>query len=426
MSTDNSSNRYNFRSRALAGNLAGVFNGGGVGGHGEPGTMSSSANDGSILHRRARTIASRHEEPARSPPTLVQSRKESTLVQHEETTPSNEREYHDVTDTLFTESREISEFTNLDRSMETGGATSNPLVEGNLHEVDTNELNILSLEQIETVSRARAQMDPEQRHLIDKQMQSTAQAQSNKEIVNGHNNSTDTDEEIHAGPSVDKGKNVDPRNWGHLDFLNEEMDPDVQRQILQACNDIMNKNKSGNVHIDEPQELNDPEAVKESENEELTREDLKEKLKLQSRIIKELKACNKRINKGPKKFRTHRAASEPLSQELEGMIGKLTNVNKKISLHREKNKSEKTNLLNPVNQITKDSTLGRAFKHMRNNDESSGSSPSDSSDSSLSSSESSSDDDDGGYSSDDELNSSDSGSSESSLDEGRRSGRRRR
>ncbi|KAG6825312.1 hypothetical protein H0H93_000856, partial [Arthromyces matolae] len=38
-----------------------------------------------------------------------------------------------------------------------------------------------------------------------------------------------------AGPSRDKGKGVDPRNWGDLEFSGEEFDPDIQQQILEEC-----------------------------------------------------------------------------------------------------------------------------------------------------------------------------------------------
>ncbi|KAG6806234.1 hypothetical protein H0H92_012118, partial [Tricholoma furcatifolium] len=261
-------------------------------------------------------------------------------------------------------------------------------------------------------------MTEEQRRLVDERM-SNARANDNE-------SSSESQDE--AGPSKDKGKGTDPRNWGNVDWLGDEVDPEVQRQLLQACNDIMRENKNKNhAHFDVPQEPVNPEAVEEdSEGDETPREDLKEKLRLQRRIISELRKRDKKIKKGSKKHRAHRAASEPLSHELEDMIGQLTDVNKKISSRKGKEKSKDTNRMNPVNQITKDSALGRAFRRMRHDDGSSSSSSSDSSDSYSSDSDweegggGSSDGSDSSDSSSDSESSAESNSSSSDAGHGRR------
>ncbi|KAG6806825.1 hypothetical protein H0H92_009929, partial [Tricholoma furcatifolium] len=108
------------------------------------------------------------------------------------------------------------------------------------------------------------------------------------------------------------------------------------------------------------------------------------------------------------------------------MIGQLTDVNKKISSRKGKEKSKDTNRMNPVNQITKDSALGRAFRRMRHDDGSSSSSSSDSSDSYSSDSDweegggGSSDGSDSSDSSSDSESSAESNSSSSDAGHGRR------
>ncbi|KAG6823358.1 hypothetical protein H0H92_010484, partial [Tricholoma furcatifolium] len=264
-------------------------------------------------------------------------------------------------------------------------------------------------------------MSNEQRREVDERMK-------NARVDDGVSSAESQDE---AGPSKDKGKGTDPRNWGNLDFLSDEVDPEVQRQIMQACNDIMRENKKKlHVSLDVPEEPNESEAVvEETIEDENPREDLKKKLRLQKRIKNALRKRDKNIKKGSKKDKAHRAASEPLSHELEEMIGQLTDVNKRINARQSKEKLRDTNRLDPVNQITKDSALGRAFQRMRNDDESSDSSSSESS--SSSSSDDNGDGGGGGDSSDDSdssESSSDSDSSESSSsssEDGEGSRRRR-
>ncbi|KAG6805505.1 hypothetical protein H0H92_015143 [Tricholoma furcatifolium] len=143
MSTDNSAIRYNLQARASGINTAGVLNGSGVGGHGEPGAVSSAADDRPYIRRRARVTALWPDEPAETH-TLMSS--------HEESSPDQDREYAlaaDTADYSTTESRGILEFTNLDRSLDaTGGVTSDPVTTGVVTEV-SNNVNVLSAEQNE-------------------------------------------------------------------------------------------------------------------------------------------------------------------------------------------------------------------------------------------------------------------------------------
>ncbi|KAG6825059.1 hypothetical protein H0H92_004978 [Tricholoma furcatifolium] len=245
--------------------------------------------------------------------------------------------------------RDPSDFTGLEGSLPSF-PEAQEVTETVPTDFDSQDNNILSAEQHDVVNLARANMSDEQRREVDERMKKAR-------VDDGMSSAESQDE---AGPSKDKGKGTDPRNWGNLDFLSDEVDPEVQRQIMQACNDIMHENKKKlHVSIDVPEEPNESEAVVEEtiENEN-PREDLKKKLRLQKQIKNALRKRDKNIKKESKKDKAHRAASEPLSHELEEMIGQLTDINKKISVHQSKEKLRDTNRLDPVNQITKDSALG--------------------------------------------------------------------
>ncbi|KAG6857987.1 hypothetical protein C0995_003563, partial [Termitomyces sp. Mi166 len=80
----------------------------------------------------------------------------------------------------------------------------------------------LSQEQVEAISLARDKMTVEQRQLVD-------QHNRNLNVQPGDQNAD------RAGP-WDKGKGPDPHNWGEANLSGDELDPEVQRQILDTCN----------------------------------------------------------------------------------------------------------------------------------------------------------------------------------------------
>ncbi|KAG6886989.1 hypothetical protein C0995_001484 [Termitomyces sp. Mi166 len=88
----------------------------------------------------------------------------------------------------------------------------------------------LTREQSEAVELAGNRMTEAQRELVDTRYR-------NLNIQTGTGES-----EV---PGRDKGKGPDPCNWGDANLTGDELDPDVQRQILEACNRQQHKSKPG-------------------------------------------------------------------------------------------------------------------------------------------------------------------------------------
>ncbi|KAJ3834027.1 hypothetical protein F5878DRAFT_697623 [Lentinula raphanica] len=103
--------------------------------------------------------------------------------------------------------------------------------EESVHTVDSNKENIvpnivsvneneLNDDQELTVRMAEANLNDEQRQLIENRRKIR--------IVD------DGDDSVVEGPSQRKGKAVDPKNWGALDLNEAETDENFQRQILNS------------------------------------------------------------------------------------------------------------------------------------------------------------------------------------------------
>jgi len=217
-----------------------------------------------------------------------------------------------------------------------------------------------------------------------------------------------------AKSSCAKGKDADPANWGTLNIPDQEMDIDVQQAMLDA-NEILKASKEYESDNDADEESGTSSAKNDSNKENTPPHACKDRMKENSRCSKSIDAENKQVpakevKKASKKGRKNdRLPSVPASEDMEGLIDCVTShkskskSSKKLSKGRDDDKA-----MHPVNHITKDSTLGRAFECI---DQESDSEPSDSdnsssSDSSVLSSESSPSD-----SSDDSLLTSDSSSS---------------
>ncbi|KAG6914922.1 hypothetical protein DXG01_014408, partial [Tephrocybe rancida] len=281
----------------------------------------------------------------------------------------------------------------------------------------------LTAEQSRVVDMARQRMSAAERERVDTRYVNTSS------MPNVHQ-ATSEETEQHAGPSRDKGKGPDPRNWGAAELSGDEYDPEVQRQILEAANALKEQRDAANK-LPEPQSDKSSSDLEESESEEPeprpTRADLKERLHLKKKLQAELRKLKKEISKSKsKKSRAKRAGSEPASHEFADLIGKITSLNKKVKDTDRKTKSSKKEL-KPINQLAKNSSLGQAFEQVRGSDSEDTGSDSSSSDSSSSSESDSGDDSSqSSSSSDDESSSSSSSSSEESSGERKKRHRKSR
>ncbi|KAG6898525.1 hypothetical protein C0993_006224 [Termitomyces sp. T159_Od127] len=201
----------------------------------------------------------------------------------------------------------------------------------------------------------------------------------------------------------DKGKGIDPSNWGNINLDDAEADR-IQQEILNECN----------------QHLEDNEATASNEIT-ITREELLEYLKDRKKLNRLLDQQSKKRALSHKKG--DRARSAPLSDELENLIRKVADGSSRKAKYKPGNPGHRNKIsraTDPISQITAKSALGRAFERISNRDNSSSSPDNDSStDNEDSSSESSSDD---GYTSD---SSSTSSPGSEDLDRRRKKGRKR-
>ena len=242
-----------------------------------------------------------------------------------------------------------------------------------------------------------------------------------------------TNEEPVAGTSKDKGKGIDPRNWGevHFEDPDTECNPQIQQEILAECNaarepkpqppNPITKHNAltanvGDIAGGEPQR--EEEAVDEGSPAIVTRKDVLNYLKDKKRLQREIDRRQKKDKTSHHK-RKERAGSEPLSEELAALIQRVAEGSQKKQKYKPEcdkrvRKTGERAATKPITQVAAKSALGRALKQMGakgpRNEDSDSESPSDesSSDSDTSSS---------GYSSD----SSDSTSSDSSSGSSSRS-----
>ncbi|KAJ3791007.1 hypothetical protein GGU10DRAFT_370579 [Lentinula aff. detonsa] len=91
--------------------------------------------------------------------------------------------------------------------------------------------NSLSSEQELTIKMAEANLDPEQRELIDRR-QSSVRIMDVDEVSHGEDSSSG------------KGKGIDPRNWGNVALDSDESNPEVQAQILASIGETSKKREA--------------------------------------------------------------------------------------------------------------------------------------------------------------------------------------
>ncbi|KAG5633532.1 hypothetical protein H0H81_007069, partial [Sphagnurus paluster] len=242
-----------------------------------------------------------------------------------------------------------------------------------------------------------------------------------------------------AETSRDKGKGIDPRNWGAIALEEEEVQPDVQRATLNEFNARrdLEAMREQNAEYEEPEASEGDQSQGEGDNIPLpeddeappvSRKELLEYLAYKRKLERELHRRAQKEKSAPRK-RRGRAASEPLSGDIASLIEKVADVDTRNRKAKEaaRKASEQASASKPsakyqdhlpINQIGVKSSLGKAFRHVQSEvSDSSYEFPSDSSssssgDASSSDSESSSD-------------SSDSGSSTSTSSSGLSRGSRR-
>ncbi|KAG6816165.1 hypothetical protein H0H87_008177, partial [Tephrocybe sp. NHM501043] len=184
-----------------------------------------------------------------------------------------------------------------------------------------------------------------------------------------------------AEPTKNKGKGPDPCNWGKANLTGEELDPEIQQQILQTCNN--ERNNIPDEYETEAGQDNDEEDESEVPS---TCTKLKEHLRSRKKLDKNIwQAHKEQIKSIKKKHRDKIPATTELKKQIADIVIKV--LAQQSAQRNYKSKKAKGNKdLDPAGQITKDSALGIAFRNMRK-----GSDPSDNSESSSSDSSSSSD-----------------------------------
>ena len=203
-----------------------------------------------------------------------------------------------------------------------------------------------------------------------------------------------------------KGKGVDPKDWGNVLFDTEIVDPEVQMGILRSLQEQRDREFAEHFAA---------RGNTEKDKEALVRDFLKNQLDEAKAGLRWLKDLPKNPRdtphvRKPSKSRSehvkfNRALSEPLVEMVDKVVGGTRGTNGKSS-GKDKSSAKKKDALHPVDQVTSDSALGKAFERLGNDGD-----PSDDS----SSSDSSSDSDDETESTHSESSGTSSSSSSSSA-----------
>ena len=234
----------------------------------------------------------------------------------------------------------------------------------------------LSREQADVVEQARRAMTTEQQTRVESRDTVVQRLQAQK-----------------AESSRAKRKGADPGNWGTVNIPIHEMDVDIQQAMLNESNSNVNASKGYESDNDADEESGTSSDENDSNKENEPPRILQNRLEGKSRRGETAGAENERkaaegVRKTSKSKKLGRLPSVPASEDMESLIDRVTSHKSKSSKGHGDDQA-----MRPVNHITKDSALGRAFERI---DEESDSEPSDSdsssspSDSSSSSSESSS------------------------------------
>ncbi|KAH0584258.1 hypothetical protein H2248_009807 [Termitomyces sp. 'cryptogamus'] len=176
------------------------------------------------------------------------------------------------------------------------------------------------------------------------------------------------------GMSQNKGKGLDPHNWGEANLSEDELEPDVQEQILEECANQQDNPALPVLNTEQSlvQAFKSEEPA-EREWDGTTQEELQEWIRQKKMLEKDSQELQLTLRKSEKnKKQNKQVGSEPFSDELQEMIDKVTHWARGLN-KREVNKPS-SQKLKSYNQITRDSTLGHAFDRMREGDTSDNSS----------------------------------------------------
>ncbi|KAG5633520.1 hypothetical protein H0H81_007136, partial [Sphagnurus paluster] len=215
---------------------------------------------------------------------------------------------------------------------------------------------VLTRAQTAVVQEAHQSMTEAKRRLVD----------TRNHVVNNidlHVNSAFLERDNPGDSSRAKGKTVDPCNWGDADLSGDELDLDVQAQILEACN----------LQCDSecPDDPEDEDWAPEVSEEPVIRgpsdEDIAECLRFKEQLEANIQCLQDENNRLKKKQKTQRHdGSEPASQEMVQLIDNI--------VHRKKDKKKATKEksgrgIQPISQVAGDSSLGKAFQRLQEEDD---------------------------------------------------------
>ena len=234
----------------------------------------------------------------------------------------------------------------------------------------------LNQEQVDMVARARQSMTDDERERVD--------ARNKKVFLDTYG-----DDDNPGESSRRKGKAVDPSNWEDAGLSESEHDPDVQQAMYEDINLHARKKTLDNRRVQDEDASGGPseDPMSKSGREEPvpTRAELKERIALKKQLDKEIRRMHKEVKHIPKRKmraeqKKRREVSLPVSTELGDLIKKLTDAKKSKGEVTKSAPKHTSGAREPINLITEDSALGRAFKNLRKKKDS----PSDSSSSSSS------------------------------------------
>lgn len=215
---------------------------------------------------------------------------------------------------------------------------------------------------VRDVNEARNKMTRDQQEQIDKRMEKVSFLSN-------------------PGNPENKGKGIDPRNWGDLEVEEEEMDPVIQQEILTDLSTIREKenpapnreqDSNADFHGSEDNAGDPTDRIKEfrdcAAQHEPSREEVLDYLRNKRILAREMDRLQKGGRSSPHKRRKGRSASEPISDELAALIQKVAEGSKIKQKYRPKTSGgersrrfDRDAATKPITQISSQSALGRAF-----------------------------------------------------------------
>ncbi|KAJ8462316.1 hypothetical protein ONZ45_g17979 [Pleurotus djamor] len=214
---------------------------------------------------------------------------------------------------------------------------------------DTNQKNknklplkvapALNPEQSVTVEKAANSLSQHQRDLIAKRQQAL------QESSRAH----ETPVSLGEGPSQGKGKGVDPRNWGNLDFSDDDLDPEAQAKAMRLWKTLQREQRNIEGRSGTRQETTEPEPSVQDQIRQLQKQNAE-----LMELVKSLTAPDSGPGTQTKKVRTVAPLADPVSIS-HGIASELRNVR---TPRNEETPHNQRDIL-PSNQIPRESYLGR-------------------------------------------------------------------